>query len=76
MICEIVGQINQEFKRLGVGTETYPYSGLLAEETEGKVKVFDDYLGLEVGNPEALLARLRSLKEIDLETVWSLVQDS
>lgn len=68
----IINQINSELTRLRVGVDNNPYSGLMAEEDQGRVRVFDDHMDVVIENPEALLKRLRSLPNqgVSLENIW------
>jgi hypothetical protein len=60
----IINEINNELNRLQVGTNADPYSGLMAEETEGGVRVFDDYAS-GLYEPEVL----QVLKDLNPEDV-------
>lgn len=74
----LADQINQEFARLGVGvTNPYsnPYSGLMAEETEYGLRIFDDYADVIVAGADELLKKLQSLDPelINLDNVWMFI---
>jgi hypothetical protein len=64
-----------EFIRLGVSTETDPYSGLSTEPGGGvgRVRVFDDYDSGHYDGQRALEA-LRGVTETSLAEVWEILK--